>query len=391
MRTGRTVQGRLRQFIQNANVTAGCSGEFSIGGGGLQTIDVIAGGLPALTITDAVVLDAGTQEGFTRHAAHRAERRLGGRGLRPDARRYRRQHRPRVRDQPLHRQRHRRRAQRRRQLDPRQLDRDQHHRYPGPRQQRQRHRLRAARQRRQRQRDLRQHGDGVEIAATALGQPDLRQPHRYEQRRNRATPTNSGNSGDGVNVPGGTNTIGGTVGGEGNVISGNVFAGGSQITGTQAIGNMVQGNLIGSAAAVDACRRTTASECSITSGATGNLTSAAPGRRREHDRRTTRWTAYIVTGAPTRATDLGNVHPRHDGVGLALATPATATTGRATSPRAETACRTTRAPARPASAAGTPTIGSDPRPPKAAPSGSRSSPISAADSSGFGEGQRYLG
>jgi hypothetical protein len=62
----RWVQGSLRQFIQNANVTTGLqSANFSInyaGGGGLQTI-TLANGMPALTITDAVMLDAGTQEG----------------------------------------------------------------------------------------------------------------------------------------------------------------------------------------------------------------------------------------------------------------------------------------------------------------------------------------
>ncbi len=57
----RSAQGSLRQFIQNANVTAGLqTADFSIGGGGFQSI-AIAGGMPALVINDAVVLDAWTQ------------------------------------------------------------------------------------------------------------------------------------------------------------------------------------------------------------------------------------------------------------------------------------------------------------------------------------------
>ena len=54
-----------------------------------------------------------------RHAAHRAERHLGRRSLRPDPRRHWRQHGPRVRDQPLHRQRHHRQPEQQRQPDPR--------------------------------------------------------------------------------------------------------------------------------------------------------------------------------------------------------------------------------------------------------------------------------
>ncbi|MFO1361260.1 MAG: DUF4347 domain-containing protein [Burkholderiales bacterium] len=55
----RSVQGSLRQFIHNANVTAGVqAANFSIGGGGLQTIN-LAAALPG--ITEAVVIDGGTQ------------------------------------------------------------------------------------------------------------------------------------------------------------------------------------------------------------------------------------------------------------------------------------------------------------------------------------------
>ena len=88
----RSVQGSLRQFIQNANVTAGLqTADFSIGGGGLQRITIaLVAALP--TITDAVVLDAGDAGGLRRHAAHRAGRHLGGAVCRPDARRHRRQH-----------------------------------------------------------------------------------------------------------------------------------------------------------------------------------------------------------------------------------------------------------------------------------------------------------
>src|SRR3990172_948070 len=58
----RTVQGSLRQFIQNSNAITGIqTSNFSIGGGGAQTIAPTAT-LP--TISDAVVLDATTQEGF---------------------------------------------------------------------------------------------------------------------------------------------------------------------------------------------------------------------------------------------------------------------------------------------------------------------------------------
>ncbi len=61
----RSVQGSLRQFIQNSNVTPLVqAANFSIGGGGPQSI-VIAGGLPALTVTDQVVLDGSTQGGFS--------------------------------------------------------------------------------------------------------------------------------------------------------------------------------------------------------------------------------------------------------------------------------------------------------------------------------------
>ena len=63
--SSRTVQGSLRQFIQNANVLTGTqTANFSIGGGGPQTINITGSALP--TITGPVVLDAAaTQEGFT--------------------------------------------------------------------------------------------------------------------------------------------------------------------------------------------------------------------------------------------------------------------------------------------------------------------------------------
>ena len=69
-RLARTVQGSLRQFIQNSNAIPNSAfgggvevrtSNFSIGSGP-RTI-VLASALPA--ITDAVVLDAGTQEGFS--------------------------------------------------------------------------------------------------------------------------------------------------------------------------------------------------------------------------------------------------------------------------------------------------------------------------------------
>ena len=68
----RTVQGSLRQFIQNSNAIAGTqSSQFAIStndsgyngtGNGEYTIQVAAGGLP--DITDTVVLDGTTQAGF---------------------------------------------------------------------------------------------------------------------------------------------------------------------------------------------------------------------------------------------------------------------------------------------------------------------------------------
>ena len=59
---GRSVQGSLRQFIQNSNTIGGTqTGNFSIGGGGFQSI-ALASALPV--ITDAVILDATTQEFF---------------------------------------------------------------------------------------------------------------------------------------------------------------------------------------------------------------------------------------------------------------------------------------------------------------------------------------
>ena len=61
--TGRVQQGSLRQFILNANAISGVQvSNFSIGGGGAQTIAPTAAFAP---ITDAVVLDATTQEGFS--------------------------------------------------------------------------------------------------------------------------------------------------------------------------------------------------------------------------------------------------------------------------------------------------------------------------------------
>ena len=62
----RTVQGSLRQFILNSNAITNASygiqsSNFSIGGGGLQTIAPAAA---FANITDAVTLDATTQEGY---------------------------------------------------------------------------------------------------------------------------------------------------------------------------------------------------------------------------------------------------------------------------------------------------------------------------------------
>ena len=58
----RVQQGSLRQFILNSNEIIGVqTSNFSIGGGGAQTIAPTAG---FASITDAVVLDATTQEGF---------------------------------------------------------------------------------------------------------------------------------------------------------------------------------------------------------------------------------------------------------------------------------------------------------------------------------------
>jgi hypothetical protein len=63
----RTVQGSLRQFLLNSNAIAGTqSSNFSInyaGGGGLQSIQPSVALLP--NISDTVVLDATTQEGFS--------------------------------------------------------------------------------------------------------------------------------------------------------------------------------------------------------------------------------------------------------------------------------------------------------------------------------------
>ena len=59
----RLQQGTLRQFLLNSNAISGVqTSNFSIGGGGLQTITTNVSALP--TITDAVVLDATSQEGF---------------------------------------------------------------------------------------------------------------------------------------------------------------------------------------------------------------------------------------------------------------------------------------------------------------------------------------
>ena len=59
----RLQQGTLRQFLLNANAISGVqTSNFSIGGGGLQTIIVTASALT--TIDDAVILDATSQEGF---------------------------------------------------------------------------------------------------------------------------------------------------------------------------------------------------------------------------------------------------------------------------------------------------------------------------------------
>ena len=59
----RLQQGSLRQFLLNSNAIAGVqTSNFSIGGGGLQTITPSGAALPL--ITDAVNLDATTQDGF---------------------------------------------------------------------------------------------------------------------------------------------------------------------------------------------------------------------------------------------------------------------------------------------------------------------------------------
>ena len=60
----RVQQGSLRQFVLNSNAIAGVqAADFSIGGGGLQTI-TLAAGAPLANLSDAVLLDATTQEGF---------------------------------------------------------------------------------------------------------------------------------------------------------------------------------------------------------------------------------------------------------------------------------------------------------------------------------------
>ena len=61
--SARLQQGTLRQFILNSNAIVGVqTANFSIGGGGPQSISITAA-LPA--ITDAVILDAASQEGFS--------------------------------------------------------------------------------------------------------------------------------------------------------------------------------------------------------------------------------------------------------------------------------------------------------------------------------------
>ena len=81
-----SVQGSLRQFIQNANATVGVLdvANFSIGSGP-QTINVVTGAeLPALAITDGVGARRGDHaRGLHGYSAHRAERQLRRRGLRP--------------------------------------------------------------------------------------------------------------------------------------------------------------------------------------------------------------------------------------------------------------------------------------------------------------------
>ena len=59
----RLQQGTLRQFLLNSNAVSGVqTSNFSIDGGGVETVMVTGSALP--TITDAVVLDATSQEGF---------------------------------------------------------------------------------------------------------------------------------------------------------------------------------------------------------------------------------------------------------------------------------------------------------------------------------------
>ena len=85
--SGRTVQGSLRQFIQNSNAIGGTqTANFSIGGGGFQSI-ALASALPV--ITDTVILDAAPPRRASRGTpAHRAERQRRGHAQRrlPDRR-----------------------------------------------------------------------------------------------------------------------------------------------------------------------------------------------------------------------------------------------------------------------------------------------------------------
>jgi hypothetical protein len=242
----RTVQGSLRQFIQNANAIQNTSfgiqsSNFSIGGGGQQSIGLVAA-LPA--ITDAVTLDAATQEGFTgtplielsgATAGAVSGLTLSGTGGST------------VRGFVINR-------------------------FTGGG-------IVVSTNSNGNQilnnwigtsatgaAASGNTGDGISLRSNGnlvsgnVISGNLGDGIEIEANRsnNRITANYIGinaagtgaipNSGMGVNVSGNTNTIGGTVGGEGNVISGNGFAG-IQISTASATGNVVQGNLIGTNAA----------------------------------------------------------------------------------------------------------------------------------------------
>jgi hypothetical protein len=212
----RSVQGSLRQFIQNANVTAGVqAADFSIGGGGLQTINVAAA-MPG--IVDAVVIDGGTQEGYagtplivlngaSAGAASGLALQAGSGGST-------------IRALAINRF----------------------------------------------------SGSGIVVAQGSDGNRVLGNYIGTDA----AGAAVQGNGAYGIDVAGSGNTIGGTGAGAANVISGN-FAG-VQITGANATGNRVQGNFIGTDRTGASDLGNITDGVRIASGATGNtIGGAAPG------------------------------------------------------------------------------------------------------------------